>query len=112
MLLGAGAKSACMVQFEMNSPHDYLEFSFEDFFGQWDAVLQQFQPAIRHRTPHRSDNAFSRANLLARLLQGNFQGLPEDIIAGLALLWCVACFILLEKASADAVCLPLYMCYL
>jgi hypothetical protein len=72
----------------MNSPHDYLEFSFEDYFGQWDAVIQQFQPAIRHRGPQRCDDAFSRTNLLARLLQSNFSGLPRDIMAGLALLWC------------------------
>jgi hypothetical protein len=85
---GAGVTGPCDVQLKMKSPHDYLEFSFEDYFGQWDAVQQQFQPAIRHRGTQRCHVAFARANLLAKLLQGSFKGLPRHIMAGLALIWC------------------------
>jgi hypothetical protein len=75
----------------MLSAHDYLELAFEDYFGLWTPSKQLFSAAIRQQNPANRDAMFAHCGLLARLLNGNFDGLHDAPLDGVGLLWCDHC---------------------
>ena len=75
------------MQLELLTPHDYLELSFEDYFGMWTPAQQAFGPAIRQQSVSRHDGMFAHCGLLPRLLNHQFAGLQAAPLDGVAVLW-------------------------
>jgi hypothetical protein len=71
----------------MLTPHDYLELSFEDYFGLWSPEKQTFGAAIRQQNPAKRDAMFAHCGLLPRLLNGNLSGLQTAALDGTGVLW-------------------------